>query len=162
MNENRIHTSLVKLIFFETNGKLLSVKVYKNVRRNTCVNLYEPRHQLRTHTLTKSTPWRAQIDVWPLGSLSKSAEYQLGLVTRFWPQNRRCTASLRNLCHICWPATKKPIASAFVSNCLIIQMKMKMKTSCQELRVHKISLQFIAPSGCPFYNPTNEKKTLFT
>ena len=31
-----------------------------------------------------------------------------------------------------------------------------MKT-CQELRVHKISLQFVAPPGCPFYNPTNEK-----
>ena len=41
-----------------------------------------------------------------------------------------------------------------VRNCLIVQMK--MKTSCQKLRVRKISLQFVAPSGCPFYNPTNE------
>ena len=37
----------------------------------------------------------------------------------------------------------------------------KMKTSRQELRVHKISLQFIAPSGCTFYNPTNVKNTLY-
>ena len=40
-------------------------------------------------------------------------------------------------------------------------VQVKMKISCQELRVHKISLQFVAPSGCQFYNPTTEK-TLFT
>ena len=43
----------------------------------------------------------------------------------------------------------------------LLDVQMKMKTSCQELRVHKISLQFVAPSGCPFYNPTNEKNTLY-
>ena len=32
------------------------------------------------------------------------------------------------------------------------------ETYCQELRVHKILLQFVAPPlDCPFYNPTNEK-----
>ena len=60
------------------------------------------------YMLTKSTPCCAQIDVWPLGSLPKSVEYeyQLGLVTRFWPQNWRWTAYLRNLCHARWPMTK--------------------------------------------------------
>ena len=27
--------------------------------------------------------------------------------------------------------------------------------------LHKISLQFVAPSGCPLHNPTNEKNTLY-
>ena len=31
-------------------------------------------------------------------------------------------------------------------------------TSSQELRVRKISLQFVILSVCPFYNLTNEKK----
>ena len=36
-----------------------------------------------------------------------------------------------------------------------------MKTSCQELRTNKITLQFFTQSNCPFYNPTNDKKRLF-
>ena len=63
-----------------------------------------------------------------------------------------------------WPGRsiqgiKKPIASAFVRNCSIVQMK--MKTSYQELRVYKISPQFVAPSGCSFYDPKNEKNILY-
>ena len=67
------------------------------------------------------------------------------------------------------------VAVKFVPRLMTDDQKANRVRVCQELLdrsdedenfllrigVHKISLQFVAPSGCPFYNPTNEKKTFF-